>query len=250
MARELWEAHFSDIGLADSVIEPTCGDGRMLQAVPEGVPAFGVEVDPVLAEQARERTGRPVITGDVLTVDLAQPFNVVFGNPPFRAGFLDSMLDRLSGIMDDGGRCGLIVPAYFMQTPSRVMRWNRVWSLYSELLPRTLFPRLSKPIIFALFTKDPVPSLTGMRLYIECAAMDDLKQTYRDELTKGRGLWFVVVDRALAVLGGEAELQAIYTAVSVKRPTENPWWREKVRQTLQRRFVNKRRGVWARRNAA
>lgn len=248
-ARELWEAFFHDIDADDTVFEPTCGDGRMLQAVPDHVPAFGCEIDPVLAQAARDRTDRHVITGDVLTSEFPCKFNVIFGNPPFRAAFLDRLLDRLAVEMDDGLRCGMIVPAYFMQTPSRVLRWNRDWTLGAELLPRTLFPRLSKPIIFALFTKDPLPRMNGLRLYLECAAMEDLKSSVRAELTKGLGLWFVVVDQALAQLGGEAELGAIYAAVSIKRPTDNPWWREKVRQTLQRKFVNRRRGVWARRAA-
>lgn len=249
-ARELWDAHFGDADMADAVLEPTCGDGRMLQAVPDYIPACGVEIDPTLAATAARRTDRPVITGDVLSVEIPHRFNIVFGNPPFRAGFLDRLLARLATLMEDGCRCGFIVPAYFMQTPSRVLRWNRSWSIAAELLPRTLFPRLSKPIIFALFTKDPVPNLSGMRLFVECAAMDDLKPAVREELTKGRRLWFVVVDRALAELGGQASLPQIYAAVAVKRPTSNQWWREKVRQTLQRRFVRVRRGVWDRRKAA
>jgi hypothetical protein len=244
--RELWEAFFSDLGETDSVLEPTCGDGRMLQAVPPAVPAFGVEIDPGLAHAARARTGRLVLTGDVLKVDFPQRFNAVFGNPPFEAAFMDQLLARLVAEMDDGGRCGLIVPAYFMQTPSRVIRWNRDWSLAAELLPRTLFPRLSKPIIFALFTKDPVPSLRGLRLFIEADAVEHLKPAMRRMMTEGKGLWSEVVAVSLHELGGEAPLDQIYSRVSNRRPTENQWWREKVRQTLQRGpFENRGRGVWA-----
>lgn len=243
-ARELWEAHFSDIGLADSVLEPTCGDGRMLQAIPECIPAIGVELDPSLAEQARVRTGRLVIEGDILSVDLPR-FNVVFGNPPFRSGFVEKLLERIHEKMDDGSRCGLLVPAYFMQTPSRVMRWNRVWSLYAEVLPRTLFPRLSLPLIFALFTKDPVPTLSGMRLFIEAHAIEQLRPEFREMLTTGKGLWRPVVEAALRELGGRAHLTEVYRAVAKRRPSENPWWREKVRQTLQRGpFRSLGDGVW------
>lgn len=244
-ARELWEAHFSDIGSGHTVLEPTCGDGRMLQAVPDTVNAYGVELDAQLAEQARERTGRLVITGDILSVDLPR-FNCVFGNPPFRADLVEAMLERIAAKMDDGSRCGLLVPAYFMQTPKRVLRWNRTWSIYSELLPRTLFPRLSKPIIFALFTKDPTPTLTGMRLYVEADAISQLRPQFREMMENGRGLWSQVVHRAVSELGGEAHLAQIYAAVSKCRPTGNQWWREKVRQTLQRGpFRSRGNGVWA-----
>jgi len=245
-ARELWDAHFSDVGMADSVIEPTCGDGRMLQAIPEHVPAFGVEIDVGLATKARERTGRMVLTGDILTVPFPRKFNVVFGNLPFRSKLMDGLLDRLADEMDDGLRCGVIVPAYFMQTPSRVIRWNRDWTMASELLPRTLWPRLMRPIVFALFTKDPLPKLNGMRLYVECDAVSKLPEEYRRILIEGSGLWTQVVVRSLAKAGGKAHLQDLYKIVEQKRPTENPWWREKVRQTLQRGpFLSHGNGVWS-----
>lgn len=244
--RELWEAHFSDVCETDTVLEPTCGDGRMLQAIPPSVPAFGVELDPDLAEQARQRTARLVLTGDVLKLDLQREFNIVFGNLPFRASFMDSLLDRIADEVDDGCRCGLIVPAYYMQTPSRVLRWNRLWTISAELLPRTLWPRLMRPIIFALFTKDPIPKLNGLRLYIEADAVSRLPQKYRDMMITGRGLWVQVVEGTVKDLGGEAHLQDIYNVVERRRPTPNQWWREKVRQTLQRGpFIPKGDGIWA-----
>jgi site-specific DNA-methyltransferase (adenine-specific) len=246
-ARELWAAHFSHIGSGKTVLEPTCGDGRMLQAVPPHVDAFGIEIDPVEATKARERTGRQVITGDVLSLEFPRRFDVVFGNPKFKAGFLDSLLDKIALAASDGCECGLLVPAYFMQTPSRVLRWNRVWTIYPELLPRTLFPRSRLPIIFALFTKDPVPQLKGMRLFVEADAISCLKPEYREMMEKGRGLWDPVVEHALRELDGKAHLTLIYERVGRRRPTDNPYWREKVRQTLQRdeaKYQPCGNGVW------
>jgi predicted RNA methylase len=246
-ARELFEAHFSDMGMADCGLEPTCGDGRMLQAIPDHVPAFGFEIDPDLATKARARTGRQVIVGDVLTADLPHRFNFVFGNPPFKSDFMHRLLDRIHTRMEDGCRCGLIVPAYFMQSPSTVVRWNRVWTIHSELLPRTLFPRARLPLIFALFTKDPVPSFRGMRLFLEAYSMEDLNPEFREEMNSGRGLWRGVVFQALQRLGGRAHLKDIYHVVGRNRPTKNEWWREKVRQTLQRAgcFSAQGAGVWS-----
>lgn len=250
-ARELWAAHFSDMDAGDIGLEPTCGDGRMLQAIPEYITAYGCEIDPVMAEQARARTGRTVITGDVLTVDLPPQFSFVFGNPPFSAGFLDGLLDRIHGGMDDGCRCGLILPAYFMQSPSRVVRWNRVWTIYPELLPRTLFPRSRLPLIFTLFTKDPIPVMKGMRLYVEAESIETMRKTFRDSLSKGSGLWKPIVIRAMQKLGGKAHLADIYDIVGRSRPTENEWWKEKIRQTLQRGpFKPCGGGVWEMQAAA
>ena len=69
VANALMRSHFGDLGSSDVVCDPTCGPGRFLQAVPGHVQAFGVELDPALAEQARALTGRPVVQGDVRTVD-------------------------------------------------------------------------------------------------------------------------------------------------------------------------------------
>lgn len=48
------------------VLEPSAGDGRFLMAVPDHVPAFGVEIDPALAPIAARNSGRQVIQGDFL----------------------------------------------------------------------------------------------------------------------------------------------------------------------------------------
>jgi hypothetical protein len=244
-AHELWRGRMSDLEPGSLVLEPTCGDGRMLQAVPPSMRALGVEVDPILAGQARERTGREVLVGDILHMGLPENVDAVFGNPPFKSAFINAMLMRFAETYADGIRCGLILPAYILQTPSSVIRWNQSWTIGTELLPRTLFPDLSLPLVFATFTKDPVPSLNGMRLYIEAAAISKLPILYRNMLANGRGLWVQVVEHALVELGGKAHLNDIYHMVGGRRPTTNPYWREKVRQTLQRGpFVGHGAGVW------
>jgi len=42
------------------------------------------------------------------------------------------------------------------------------------------------------------------------------------------------VSTALRNLGGEASLSALYEHVAKNRPTENPFWKEKIRQVVQR----------------
>jgi adenine-specific DNA-methyltransferase len=78
------ERHYSRLDMADTVLEPSCGDGRFLLALPDEVNAVGVEIDPCWPS-ARELTGRPVITGDFLTADIPGPITHVIGNPPFES---------------------------------------------------------------------------------------------------------------------------------------------------------------------
>ena len=244
-ARQLWDDLFGDATADDVVVEPTCGDGRMLAAVPANIPAFGYEIDPLLAAQARQRTGRPVAVGDFLDAELPARVTIAFGNPPFKSSFVDKMLNRLLGVMPDGGRAGFIVPAYFMQTPSRVLRWNRTWTISADLLPRTLWPRLMRPIIFATFVKDPSPKLRGLRLYVECDLAGSTRDNVREGLESGSGSWREAVASVLRGLGGRAHLTHIYEAMLARRPTENQHWREKIRQVLQQGpFRNIARGEW------
>lgn len=233
-ARELWGAHFSDLRAGHAVLEPACGIGRMLGAVPPDVEAVGIEIDPVRAHKAHTETGRVVITGDALRVPFERTFDAAFGNPPFTTDFQDALLERFAKEMRDGFRCGLINPAYFFQTPRRVMRWNRTWSIYTEMLPRTLFPGLECPLAFAIFTKDPVPTLRGLRLYAETEAIEQMPKHVQYELRNGRGIWRPVVFASLELLGGCASVSELYDVIGGKRPTASVWWREKVRQTLQR----------------
>lgn len=46
------EQLYPHLSANDLVIEPTCGDGRFLSAIPAHVPAYGVELDPIQADAA------------------------------------------------------------------------------------------------------------------------------------------------------------------------------------------------------
>ena len=45
-------------------------------------------------------------------------------------------------------------------------------------------------------------------------------------------------------LGGRASLQQLYAEIGGARPTETVWWREKVRQIVQRHFPRLDAGVY------
>ena len=226
------------------IIEPSCGIGRFLDVLPDRYRNIGVEVDPELAQNARAH-GHEVIIGDYRTADLpVSRADAVIGNPPFEFDVFEGFLERSHPLLDDGGQVIMLLPAYFFQTAANVVRWNERWSLSQEMMPRNIFKGLSKPLMLARFTRDPKPSLAGLILYHEAAAVSDMPKVYKTALEEGRSGWAAVVEKAINNLGGDAELAQIYREIEPQRPTRTKFWREKVRQTLQRRFERTNSGTW------
>lgn len=234
VAQALVERHFPKLDCADLVLEPSCGPGAFLQAIPHGVPALGVEIDPELAERARANTGRDVLVGDFRTVQLPEGVTTMIGNPPFRAEVFDGFLDRAYQILPEGARAGFILPTYFLQTASRVSRYGDRWSLSIELMPRNAFHiRMRTPLLFAVFEKNNARRLIGFVLYRECDDLNQMAKPYRELLRSCEGpVWLAVTRMALRRLGGSAQLKDIYRELEANRPTRTEWWREKIRQTL------------------
>lgn len=251
VAQAVVSHYFSDLAPGSTVVEPGCGEGRFLMALPKDVNALGVEIDPVQAQLARDFTGRQVITGDFLTVPLPLEVDAVLGNPPFVASTVAAFLERSHELLKDGGRCGLILPTYVLQTHSRVASFSRKWSIQTELMPRNLFPGLSLPITFTVFTKDHSRKLFGFFLYKEAADVAMLKPDVRVVLatsTRRGSVWRQAVNAAFDHLGGgAAHLADLYAAV-LHKPAENNFCDQQIRKVLQTypEFVSVGRGVWAR----
>jgi site-specific DNA-methyltransferase (adenine-specific) len=247
-ALALVEEFFPDLGENDLVIEPSCGRGAFLKAIPDHVRAIGVEIDAGLAQEAIENSGRPVIVGDFRTVDLPQA-TAVIGNPPFNLKLIEAFLARAHELLPDRGRCGLLLPSYAIQTPSRVLGWAKRWSLQNAVIPRTLFPRMIRPLVFIQFTKGEPKLMSGFSLYREADEITKLAPGAKFLLIHGKprmSCWRAVVEWALRKLGGRAQLRDIYATVEPRRPSDvNRFWEAKVRQTLQRYFTSVERGVWA-----
>lgn len=241
VAEALLERHFADLETTDCVIEPSCGPGAFLAAVPGHVPAVGVEIDARIAEQARHNTGRTVLTGDFCSVRLEVSPTAIIGNPPFNMQVVDRFLDRAHRLLPDGGRCGFILPAYAFQTAARVAAYAERWSLMQEMIPRNIYPGLSLPLVFAMFSKDRRRTMVGFALYREAADMQGLAKPYRGILAAGAGpVWLLAVEEALRRLGGEADVQTLYAEIEGNRPTRTQFWKEQIRRTLRRygqRFV-------------
>lgn len=237
--------HFGDLTAGDTVMEPSCGDGRFLMAIPEHVDAFGIDLDPAAAAQAQANSGRQVLVGDVMTINWPRQPTAVIGNPPFQSALVMDLLDRCRQELEFGGRVGFILPVYMFQTAGTVMNLNRCWSISQELIPRNLFDRLTKPLLFATLTKEREPALEGFFLYRERHAIDVLRKHFR-EMFCGNGarasVWRDTVAAALQICGGQATLQQIYSVVEDNRPTDNKFWRQRIRETAGRHFVRVRPG--------
>ncbi len=244
-AELLVRRHFGALTCRDTVLEPACGDGRFLMAIPAEVDAYGVELDPAQAQAARQNSGREVLAGDFLTVRLPRRPTAVIGNPPYQADLIDGFLARCYELLEYGGRIGFLLPVYYLQTASKVMDLNRRFSIAQELLPRNLFEGLTKPIMWATFTKARRTVLSGFFLYAETHALADVHRDLRALLLGNRSratCWRDVVGAALEACGGRATLQQLYACIEGNRPTANPWWREKVRQIAGQHFRRIRPG--------
>lgn len=244
-AELLVRRHFGALTCRDTVLEPACGDGRFLMVIPAEVDAYGVELDPAQAQAARQSSGREVLAGDFLTVRLPRRPTAVIGNPPYQADLIDGFLARCYELLEYGGRIGFLLPVYYLQTASKVMDLNRRFSIAQELLPRNLFEGLTKPIMWATFTKARRTVLSGFFLYAETHALADVHRDLRALLLGNRSratCWRDVVGAALEACGGRATLQQLYACIEGNRPTANPWWREKVRQIAGQHFRRIRPG--------
>ena len=228
------------------IIEPSCGIGRFLDALPAHYRNIGIEIDPELASIARSK-GHEVIEGDFRTARLpVDRAHAIIGNPPFENDIFNGFLSRSHNLLEDEGQVIMIVPAYFFQTAKTVTAWSERWSIQQEMMPRNLFPGLSKPLLLARFTKTRETKLFGFLLYHETKEIQDIPRAYRIALEEGESGWAAAVGKAIDNLGGKANLQSIYAEIGPKRPTQTRFWKEKVRQTLYRKFNQTDDGAWLR----
>lgn len=244
-AQELVASYFGDLTPNDRVLEPSCGTGAFLSAIPEAIPAIGIEVDPALAARARDNSGRQVIVGDFLTTDLQATPTAIIGNPPFKQATVQAFFERAWDLLPRDGRVGFILPCYIFQTASVVVNLSKRWGVRQDFIPRNLFDGLKLPLCFAMLTKGAGRGMVGFALYHETNAVRGLAKRYRELLAAGeRSVWSAVVRAALECLGGEASLPEIYREIQGNQPTDNTFWQAKVRQTLQRKATNTGPGRW------
>lgn len=230
------------------LVEPTCGTGSFLHAIPPQIYAIGVEIDPARAAIAWKETGREIIVSDFRQASIPDQIDCMVGNPPFDSQFISGMLHKAYHHLKKDGFACLILPAYIFQTASTVLEYQQKWSIYQDFMPRNLFPGLKLPLVLARFVKDGRRCLGGFFLYQETADVARMNRDSQATLKHSKrsgSVWRQVVLDALAKLGGQARLDQLYQAIEPNRPTTNPWWKEQVRKVLQSGDVFfKEDGTW------
>lgn len=248
-AERILQRFYPNLTERDVVIDPTCGDGRFLMALPRHVGGYGVEIDPRWSAAAQKNSGRPVLTGDFTEIELPCKPTLVIGNPPFKYDLLTAILERCYEFLDYEREAGFILPVYMFQTAATVRRFNEKWTLEPTLMPRNMFKGLENPLMFAKFRKDKRPVLINMFLYEETDALESLRKDFR-QMFVGNGtrssanLWRDCVELALTVAGGRASLSEIYDIMETNRPTDNGFWREQIRKVAGKWFTRVDRGVY------
>jgi adenine-specific DNA-methyltransferase len=232
-AQLLFERYFADATPNDTIIEPSCGEGAWLAAVPADIPAFGVEIDPVLAARAREGTGRRIIIGDFTNVALDVEPTIAIGNLPFRAATIAAFIRRLHDIMPPASRCGFVLPAHTFSFASSTMNLMRGFGVQVDILPRDLWSRIRFPLVFARLTREQGPArLIGFALFDEALAIRAVRRYYRSMLERGRRPRYrELFDATLDALGGEATLSQMYAVLESMPPSDTPTWRDSLRRT-------------------
>jgi adenine-specific DNA-methyltransferase len=242
-AEELVEDALRGLGVV-SICEPSCGVGSFLAAVPASHPAFGVDIDARVVTAAKANSGREILVGDFRTINLGErAVELILGNPPFDMDVVDGFLDRAHQLLPEDGLAAFILPAYAFQTPRRVGRWGDHFAIDVRLIPRTIFPGISKPLVWARYTKATRRFFRGLMLFAEQRDIERMSPMFREALARP-GTWRSCVCQALEALGGQASLDAIYDLITPERRVSGHW-RPKVRQTLQRHFTSIERGRWA-----
>lgn len=234
VAQALVERDFYYLGKDDLVIEPSCGWGAFLQALPSYVRAVGVEIDPALAARAAADSGRRVIVGDFHAVDLPKGVTAMVGNPPYLGTFIDQLVERAYDLLPMGGRAGFLLPTYLLRRADRIARWADRWRLESDMLPTSAFSgRMKEPLLWVRFLKGGPRLMAGFALYDEERDRLGMHRAYRALFSEQRRpTWREVCVLALSRLNGRAKLERIYMELERNRPSRTTWWREKIRQTL------------------
>lgn len=223
-------------------LEPTCGDGRWLDVIPQPCRKLGVELRADLVQVARTK-GHTIIHGNALEVPFPTGITHAIGNPPFEADFIDALLDKLHRTLpNDNGLAAFVLPTYYLQTSVHAYRLAQRWEIDVELIPRDIYPGLSKPLMLTRLWRNKAKRGLGLFLYAETVDMRSMNNAARDNAD--RKTWAQFVLDILEHLGGEATLEQMYRAASSKRPTANPFWQEQLRKVLRKVAINTDRGVY------
>ncbi len=246
-AEILAEKTLRDVPAGSVVVDPTCGDGAWLAAIPSHFRRVGYEIDPHVAARAQAIEGVEVICADFLSSPVTCEPQVYIGNPPFQSALIEKVIAKCFETLPRDGLTAMILPAYVFQAASTVLRICDRWRVEVELIPKTIFPRLTTPLLYVTMRKSERRELIGFALYEEVHSVNGMKSSAQRRLSESRrGTWRTVVSEAIDRMGGTVSLEALYASLEGNRPTDNRFWKDKVRQQVQMLCVPVSRGVWKR----
>src|SRR3546814_11524667 len=96
------------------------------------------------------------------------------------------------------------------------MQWNERFALDVTTCPRSLFSRISMPVVWAKLIKTQRRTMIGLMLFAEQNAVENMPKAVRRRLA-GPGTWREAVQKALEAIGGQASLTDIYRAVADRK---------------------------------
>src|SRR3546814_14330368 len=109
----------------------------------------------------------------------------------------EGFLYRAHQILPDDGLVAMVLPAYAFQTPSRVSKWMDRFANDVNMIPRTLFPGLSKPLVWAKYTKTIHSRFSGIMLFADTRDIQPVERAKRDDLA-AHGPWAGALPQAVA----------------------------------------------------
>src|SRR3546814_11845714 len=75
-----------------------------------------------------------------------------------------------------------ILPAHVFSTAGRVMQWNERFALDVKTIPRSLFSRISMPLVWANFIKTQRRTMIGLMLFAEQNEVENMPKAVRPQL--------------------------------------------------------------------
>src|SRR3546814_2592725 len=93
--------------------------------------------------------------------------------------------DVCSADLPDDGLVAMVLPAYAFQTPSLVSKWMDRFAIDVNMIPRTLFPGLSKPLVWAKYTKTSQRRFSGIMLFAETRDIEQMRPAIRADRQGG-----------------------------------------------------------------
>jgi len=135
--KKLAEKVFSlaEIGNADSVLEPSAGQGSLAELLPKDRTVL-VEVSKLHCEVLRSKGFESVVQADFLCWKPGRRFDRIVMNPPFSEGRWIRHLEHAASLLKDGGRITAVLPVGARSRKDLLPNMALSWSA-SEPFPGT-----------------------------------------------------------------------------------------------------------------